>query len=436
MRIAPGQARARVEAHLGRPAQDALEAAVVLEARGGVRARSALPLGEAVVDLAAREGARPASAVAPGALVTPPRARGLVLAAALLATVTWMTPLVRAFGPEVFQQGWRIALPLSLGAQWLVQRRTLGNVGLRGRSWPAWLLLGLAPLAIGASGAVNPAAALAGALALVWTTTLVVVGRGWGPAYAAVVLAAGVLMRFAPPGGMAAFDLVVMLAVGAGGLGAAAATAAASDRRPTPWWLCIPAGLSGATVGVLLALGASGPVAMSADVAILALMPALAGTLWTAGHLVRLWNLTAEPLLGTGPENVRPRRWAPLARRVLLGAVVRLGAATAVLSGLVLTVSLLRHEDVRVVASLLAACSGLALIGLLVALLEAFGHQGWALSTAVLAAAPLVLHELGAGLASRGASVAASILVGLLVSAWTVRYFLEDPHRSLVVAAL
>jgi hypothetical protein len=231
-------------------------------------------------------------------------------------------------------------------------------------------------------------------------------------------------------------DLCVMLAVGAGGLGAAAATRAAPDRRPTPWRLCIPAGLSGAMVGVLITLGAGGPLTVSSDLAILALMPALAGTLWTAGHLVGLWDLTAEPLLGAGPETVRTRRWAPLARRVLLGAVARLGAATAVLSALVLSVALVQHEDLRVVGSLLVACSGMALIGLLVALLEAFGRQGWALATAVLAGAPLVLHELGIGLVSWGAGVGASVLIGVVVSAWTVRYFLEDPHRSLVVATL
>jgi hypothetical protein len=113
-----------------------------------------------------------------------------------------------------------------------------------------------------------------------------------------------------------------------------------------------------------------------------------------------------------------------------------LDAATAALSALVLGFALVRHEDVRVVGALLGACSGMALIGLLVALLEAFGRQGWALTTAALAAAPLVLHELGLGLGSRGASVGVSVLVGLLVSAWTVRYFLEDPHRTLVVSAL
>ena len=434
MRIAPGQARARVEAHLGRPPQDALEAAVVLEAWGGLRARSALELGTSVLNLSARDGGAPGGTAAPPVTpVAPSRKRGLVLAVALLATVTWTAPLVGAFGLAVFQRGWALALPASLGVQWFVQRRTLGEIGLRGRPWRDWLLLAGAPLAIGATGVVDPAVALAAALALVWASILVVVGRGWGLVYAGIILACGLLMRVLP---LAGWDLGLMLAVGAGGLGAAAATRAAPDRRPTPWRLCIPAGLSGAMVGVLITLGAGGTAAVSSDLAVLALMPALAGTLWTAGHLVGLWDLTAEPLLGAGPDSVRTRRWAPLARRVLLGAGARLGAATAALSALVLGLALVRHEDVRVAGALLAACSGMALIGLLVALLEAFGRQGWALTTAALAAAPLALHQLGLGLGSRGATVGVSVLVGLLVSAWTVRYFLEDPHRTLVVANL
>src|SRR5207249_9468603 len=65
MRIAPGQARARVEAHLGRPPQDALEAAVVLEAWGGLRARSALELGTSVLNLSARARGAPGGTAAP-----------------------------------------------------------------------------------------------------------------------------------------------------------------------------------------------------------------------------------------------------------------------------------------------------------------------------------------------------------------------------------
>ena len=314
MRIAPGQARARVEAHLGRPPQDALEAAVVLEAWGGLRARSALELGTSVLNLSARDGGAPGGTAPPPVTpVAPSRKRGLVLAVALLATVTWTAPLVGAFGLAVFQRGWALALPASLGVQWFVQRRTLGEIGLRGRPWRDWLLLAGAPLAIGATGVVDPAVALAAALALVWASILVVVGRGWGLVYAGIILACGLLMRVLP---LAGWDLGLMLAVGAGGLGAAAATRAAPDRRPTPWRLCIPAGLSGAMVGVLITLGAGGTAAVSSDLAVLALRFHSGSHTWRAN---RFGGNSPSASLDGSPES--SRELPPSVRQPLRDAV-------------------------------------------------------------------------------------------------------------------
>jgi hypothetical protein len=427
MRIGAAQARARVEAHLGRPPQDALEAAVVLEAWGGMRARSALELGTAVVENGPSRRPRPPRQGVPPAPAAAPRAQGLALATALLATVTWTTPLMRTFGVATFQQGWHVALPVSLGVQWLLQRRSLGALALPRRWWAAAGLLGAIALAAGASSALAPGAVLAVALALTWLAVLVVVQRGWGFPYAAIIAAGGVVMRLGSAGAVA--DLVLMLVVSLTGLGAAAWRPPAPTRRPAPWRLAVLAGLAGATVGLLIALGARGPFAINPDLAVLALMPALVGMLWSARHLTRLWELSRQPLLG------RPRR-TPLARRLLAGAFVRLSAGTGFLSLLVLALGALRHENVHAVASLLATASGMGLTGLLVALLEAFGRQGWALSTAALTAAPLLLRAQGIVFGTHGQTVLASVLMGLLVSVWTVRYFLEDPHRSLVVATL
>lgn len=443
MRIGAAQARARVEAHLGRPAQDAVEAAVVLEAWGGLRARSALELGVAVVEIDAREepvarrgrtSARPASSPAA------PRRQGLALATALLATVAWTTPLIRTFGVTTFQQAWHIALPVSLGAQWLLQRRCLGTLAVGRTPRATASVLGAAVLAIAASSTLGPGGMLAGALALAWLSVLVVVRRGWGFAYAGALTAVGVAMRLAPGPAAAPALMALMLVVSTAALATAARTTPDPARRPSPWRFAVPAGLSGATVGLLIVLGARGPFAISPDLAVLGLMPALLGSLWTARHLTRLWELGSLPLAGTALPSEqtrrRIRRRTPLARRVLIGAAVRLGASTAVLSLMVLALADLRREDVHVVGSLLATTSGMALIGLLVALLEAFGRQGWALSTAALASAPLVLRWQGIAIGSHGETVLASVLIGVLVGAWTVRRFLEDPHRSLVVATL
>jgi hypothetical protein len=297
-------------------------------------------------------------------------------------------------------------------------------------------VLGAAALAIAASSALGPGGVLAGALALAWLSVLVVVRRGWGFAYAGALMAVGVAMRLAS-GPTAALGLTaLMLVVSTAALAAAARTTPDPARRPSPWRFAVPAGLSGATVGLLIVLGARGPFPISPDLAVLGLMPALLGALWTARHLTRLWELGSLPLAGTALPSERIRRRMPLARRVLIGAAVRLGASTAVLSLMVLALADLRREDVHVVGALLATTSGMALIGLLVALLEAFGRQGWALLTAAVASAPLVLRWQGIAIGSHGETVMASVLIGVLVGAWTVRRFLEDPHRSLVVATL
>jgi hypothetical protein len=231
-------------------------------------------------------------------------------------------------------------------------------------------------------------------------------------------------------------DLVLILVVSIAATGATAGATPAQARRPTPWRLAILAGLAGAAVGLLMVLGAGGPFPISPPLAVLALMPALVGSLWTARHLARVWELTAHPLLGTAPHGGPVRRRTPLVHRVLAGAFLRLTAGIAGLGLLVLAAAALRHENVDVVAWLIAATSGMGLVGLLVALLEAFGRQGWALATAVLASAPLVLRWQGIAFGTHGATVLASVLIGVLVSAWTVHHFLQDPHRSLVVATL
>jgi hypothetical protein len=357
----------------------------------------------------------------------------VALATALLATVSWITPLMLTFGTATFQQAWHLALPSSLGAQWLLQRRSMGVLALPRTPRAAAGVLGAVALVVGASSVLGAAGLLAAALALAWLSVLVVAQRGWGFPYAGVLASCGVAMRL---GLRAPDDIVVMLVVSTAGLVAAVLTTPVPTRAPAPWPFALLAGVAGATVGVLLTLGARGPFAINADLAVLALMPALVGTLWSARFLTRLWELTGHPLLGVSSGTGPVRRKAPVARRILLGALLRLCAGVVVLSLGVVAAGVLLQGDLRVVVTLLGVTSGLALVSLLVSLLEAFGRQGWAVLTAAMASAPLLLHAQGIGLRTQGEAVVASVVIGLAVFAWTVHYFLEDPNRSLVVAGL
>ena len=154
--MSPGEPRARrlVEARLGRPPQDALEAAVVLEAWAGVPAQQALETARALMPR------RPAPAlVSAAAPVASQRSPGLALeGAAFLVTVVaialWAEPLSTALGVTEVERALGIALPLTVGLQWALHARHLGRPS------------GLAGLADRGGALVAAAVAIVGTLAV------------------------------------------------------------------------------------------------------------------------------------------------------------------------------------------------------------------------------------------------------------------------------
>lgn len=434
MSMGPQQARASVEARLGRPPQDALEAAVVLEAWGGLRSRPALKLGAELIDtVPPRAAAPPFTRAVPSP--TSSGAEGLALAGALLATATWVAPLGSLFGAYASQRAWTAALPLSLGVQWLLRRRCHGGLeGLAGRR--AALVCLVAGLAVGAATLALPdrRVALGFALAVAWVSVPVLVQRTWGFRYAAALIATGAVLHLHLPGRVA---LGVLLGVPLLALTAALATTPPSARVPGPWRMATPAALAGALVGTFIALAGGNPRGAGPDFGVLAFMPALLGTLWGAQYLARIWNLAAEPVhrpAGRGYASARARRFA---RQVLVGALGRLVLATLGMALVVLaTAAATRHQSIGAVAWILGLSGAMALVGLLVVLLEAFGRQLWALLTAALTTAPLVLQGHVHTVGSHGEAVLSAVVIGVLASCWTLLRFLDDPHRSLVLATL
>ncbi|MDA0169564.1 hypothetical protein OJ998_10760, partial [Solirubrobacter taibaiensis] len=185
-----------VEARLGRPPQDALEAAVVLEAWAGVPAQQALETARAFMPRAfappAASGTRP---------VTPLRPPGMVLeGAALLATVSaialWAGPLAAALGDGVVGRALTLALPLALGLQCALRARHLGRPsGLDGlRSRRLALVVAAVALVAGPAVILGPAGALAGLLTVTWTSAAILLRRGWVAGYAVLVVGATPVM--------------------------------------------------------------------------------------------------------------------------------------------------------------------------------------------------------------------------------------------------
>jgi hypothetical protein len=338
-------------------------------------------------------------------------------------------------GPAASQQAWTAALPLSLGTQWLVRRRFHGGLdGLAGKRNALVCLLAGIVLASGLSTLPDRRIALGCALAIAWVSVPVLVQRGWGFRYAAVLVAAGAGMHAHIP---VLFQLAGLFGVPVVALTAALATRPASKRLPGPWRLALPAALAGMLVGAFIGLAGGNPHGVGPDFALLAFMPALLGTLWGAQHLAQIWDLSVEPFRrppGNGHASPDARKFAG---RVLAGALGRLAIATAGMAAVVLVATVgTQRQPIRTMAWILGLSSAMGLVSLVVVLLEAFGRQLWALLTAALATAPLVLHGHGLNIGTHGQAVVAAVCIGLLASCWTLLRFLDDPHRSLVVATL
>ena len=439
MRIGPEQARARIEARLGRAPQDAIEATVVLEAWGGLPTSDALEMGTAVAATPRPDGvpALPRRREVPRHAAARTASDSIALASAILVTTSWLGPLGRAFGSSAIHLAWLMALPAGVGLQWFVARRYLGDGGSVGRvrSDGPWLLASTV-VALACLGLLGSAWLLAGGLAMVWVSLVVLLKRGWSLPYAGVLAGVTGALVLRPPVWV---DLALLCALPLAGVVAAVGTAPATERRPEPWRLALAAGLAGALIGEIFVLGVNESLGMSPTLSLLALAPVLLGALWASAHLSRIWDLTGAPVPGLSRSS-RQRRGAEgrgsqrFARRILLGALARLLAGAAVLTVMGAVAS--RHQHVRLPATLFAYV-GIAVVALIVALFEGSGHRTWALLVAGCACAPMVMSRLGlVDLGSGGQPAILASAVGIVACLLACVHFLRDPQGALAVANL
>jgi hypothetical protein len=121
MTLSRKQAATRVAAGLGRPIQDALEAAVVLEALGGLRSPTALALAPGAIDESPSEGHKGVKPRTQGGVVAAVSTREVLgLVVTLLATTAWVAPLAAALGTAATARAWQLALPISIALQWML----------------------------------------------------------------------------------------------------------------------------------------------------------------------------------------------------------------------------------------------------------------------------------------------------------------------------
>lgn len=435
--IAPEQARAFVEARLGRPPQDALEAAVVLEAWGGVRSGRAVPLAERIM-ADERDGRPLLPETGPVADVASPlRLRdylGLMVIVAVVAA--WSSPLAAQLDGGTVSTAWRVALPTSIGLQWVLRRRYLAGQSRlgslrRGGAFLATALIvvvALPPLMLGTGGV------LAGALILSWTGAMIVALRGWALPAGAVLLGAAAWLGGDPPALATLGCLGVASAVVTG---IAVATSAASDEEPAPWGRAIASGLVGAGLGVVLISDPGVGWGLQGSLPVLAFLPSFTGGLWGSIHLRSIWEAVPRAARATplGAAERRPLRNPTTS--VLTGAAARLAGTVLALSAVVLVTASVQGVLPGSAAGTLVGFAVVILASLVAGLLDSCNDTAWAIAS-VLAADLVVLVMASVPALSEHAGVTLIIggSVALAVATPRVLELVRRPGRRLATSLL
>jgi len=431
MRIKPDQASARVRAALGRPAQDALESAVVLEAWGGLVPRTALALSRRSIDRSESDATITHSTETVGEITQVSTREALGLVAALLATTAWVAPLTTALGGASTDRAWKIALPISLCLQWLLRRRYLNGPDGLGRlrsDRPIVALIGLLYAAVTVGVVVSPALLLPAALVLTWVGGLLIVVRGWGVPYALALVAATVAINLGVP---VMLDIVFVVDMTGVLLAAALLTTPASQARPTPWRRSFVAGTIGGITAILIVMDPSVDWSSSQPFPVIALVPSLLASIWAGQYLNRIWTVLLRALASTGLLHRRTRpNWRVFAE-IVFGALGRLFLATLVLSLVAFAVLVETAGSPQGLARLLIGLGAFGMVNFLTALLESFGRVGAALLVAVasVAAAQFALASEWGPLHRSSLMVAALIAFG--AAAIPIYHLIRQPDRTI-----
>src|SRR5215471_13205751 len=121
-------AKSVLDARLGRPPRDVLEATVVLEAWTGRPAKDAM---SSAADLVRLDGppVKALSRVDPFADSerTSVIAEGVTLVLLIVSIAAWATPISRQLGADVLGHAIRVALPIAVAVQWGLRSRYLGR---------------------------------------------------------------------------------------------------------------------------------------------------------------------------------------------------------------------------------------------------------------------------------------------------------------------
>jgi hypothetical protein len=408
-------AEAVVEARLGRPARDLLEATVVLEAWIGTPARTALSTARDLVNLDsppwhARSNIEPTEEHEQRSIV----AEGITLVLLILSVAAWAGPINKHLGANVLAQAIRVALPIAVALQWGLRSRYLSRRdGLSCLAHDGVVFCALAivlielPLVL--IGKWGPVAAM---LVPVWVGGTVLTRRGWGLIYASVLVLGTIALArhespYVVPGALAAITLFMCLA-------AVLTRRQPTDDRPGSARRALLAALLGGCVGVLLVADPSLGWGVHGLHPAVALLPSVIGSFWGGYYLWNFYDAIPQRLRGVPLNSASRAALSDPAMSIFVGAVLRLLGATIVLSAIVIACGGWTHGTDALSVFVAFGCVGL--VSLLIGLLESFALQRAALIAAAAALGAEVSWHYMVHSQIPGAALALGAAVGVLLT--------------------
>ena len=430
--LSDDQAGGIVHARLGRPAQDLLEAVVVLEAWGGVPSQSALALDAVVVP----DGVVPAPVPARRVERDDEEregivAEGIALLVAIVAVAAWAGPLSQQLGTAALEHALRVALPLTLALQWTLRSRYLSRRGGVRCLAEQRLAVLLATLGVGGALLLIPGAGpLVALFAVIWVGGAVLARRGWGLAYAALVAGEAFALAAHAPAHTS-------LALLGGAIAAACVLAVATTRGTTaeaPGRLsrALAAGAIGALLGGLLVGDSSLGWGVHGAFPGLALAPSVIGSLWGGYHLWQFHAAVPRGLRGVPLALASGTIRGGPAAQILIGALVRLVGVTTLLS--LAVVAAAPWTDGTDQTGLFVAFGSAGLVSLFVSLHESLGYARWAFVVALASLAVELALDRWLVAPPPGLALSAAGAVGTLLALGPLVRQLRSPGRMLATA--
>jgi len=427
--LTPERAALLVEGRLGRPPQDALEAAVVLEAWGGVPHGGALQIADDVVRggpteaSAAREERSPLFGAKMKVLV-----EGTALILAILTVAAWAAPLRASFGDPSLDGALRIALPVTLAAQWFLRSRYLtgDRLGHLRRERIA-MVLALAAVLAAPPALLGTEGSLASIFVSFWVSGTLLASQSRFHAYPVLMILAAIAMD----AGAAPFAVLLPAAALAWlDVFRSLADVEASATAPAGLTPAGVAALVGGGLGLILVADPTVGLGVRGAMPAIALLPSTLGCFWGGYHLWRLHEDVPRGLQLLPAGRADSASLNGPAMSIFLGALWRMLGATVGLTLSVLALASWAHYPVSALTLFIAfACLGV--LTLLIGLLDAVGLRVFALTSVIFALVTEVTIALTGIAESAGVGLIAASAVGSAVALPVVLGVLRRPGRVL-----